>query len=514
MAILWLVFVLSNLFNIVHSFHFTGSTILGEDPQTVNRLNGESFQQDALVTFNGYQYAVFYESDSSNASIRHPCVSRRSLLATSKTGSWQKLTLADYNQTGDDGHDVISLGISHTDGTLHLGFDQHDNPFNYKISKKGIAINPSDVKWDAGVFGPTINYLPGLSTLDRSTHFINITYPRFLSIPSTALHQNADLLLEMRVGRSGLGDDWLYQYIPSKGEWELIGKYLEVNNAYINGLDFDLKGSLHATWTYRDYINDTGQDVAVEAGPNGPENNHDMDYAWSPNLGQTWLNTWGQQIALLSNTSDENSGDAADDSILPTSPGITVFSIPKYGGILNQESQTVDSDGRVHVLNRENGTGVETWWVIFLPKTIHGGSHITYYRYHYWRSSSNSSPVVWTRTPLPLPSSLSSRNNITGTPTVIGKRGKLITVPPNSKSNDTLVRLLAILPSNAPSSAGLSILQSTSKGSFKDWQVIWEAESGCEWEPLVDRYRLQDGDGKLSLFIVNGTKVEVWDFEV
>lgn len=24
--------------------------------------------------------------------------------------------------------------------------------------------------------------------------------------------------------------------------------------------------------TYRDYVNDTGQDVAVEAGPNGPEN--------------------------------------------------------------------------------------------------------------------------------------------------------------------------------------------------------------------------------------------------
>ena len=28
-------------------------TTLGQDPQTVNHLNGESFQQDALVTFNG-----------------------------------------------------------------------------------------------------------------------------------------------------------------------------------------------------------------------------------------------------------------------------------------------------------------------------------------------------------------------------------------------------------------------------------------------------------------------------
>lgn len=29
------------------------STTLGNDPPTVNHLNGESFQQDALVTFSG-----------------------------------------------------------------------------------------------------------------------------------------------------------------------------------------------------------------------------------------------------------------------------------------------------------------------------------------------------------------------------------------------------------------------------------------------------------------------------
>ena len=42
----------------------------------------------------------------------------------------------------------------------------------------------------------------------------------------------ADLLLEIRVGRSGLGDDWLYKYVPNggwiHGGWIQIGKYLEV----------------------------------------------------------------------------------------------------------------------------------------------------------------------------------------------------------------------------------------------------------------------------------------------
>ena len=38
------------------------------------------------------------------------------------------------------------------------------------------------------------------------------------------------MLLELRVGRSGLGDDWLYQYVPGEG-WEKIGRYLEVRTA-------------------------------------------------------------------------------------------------------------------------------------------------------------------------------------------------------------------------------------------------------------------------------------------
>ena len=94
--------------------------------------------------------------------------------------------------------------------------------------------------------------------------------------------------------------------------------------------------------TYRDYINDTGRDVAVQAGPNGPENvhcihslrtqywvltihfqNHDLAFAISRDLGRTWQNNWEQHISNL----------AEDAPILPTAAGITVFSIPKYGWV-------------------------------------------------------------------------------------------------------------------------------------------------------------------------------------
>ncbi|EIM80651.1 uncharacterized protein STEHIDRAFT_115529 [Stereum hirsutum FP-91666 SS1] len=337
------------------------NTTLGPDPQTVNRLNGESFQQEALVTFNGYQYAAFWLADTSNSSVRHPSVSRRDLSADpSSPGEWDTFTFMDYNQTEDDGHDIMVIGVAPADGTVHLSFDHHDNELKYRVSQPGVASSPNSTNttWSADLFGPIVNILPGLESLNETEFFGDVTYPRFLfSSPDPT---NSSFILELRIGRSGLGDDWLYEYNAENQSWTMIGKYLEMiiaDNAYINGIDFDNSGNLVTTWTYRDYVNDTGQDVAVQAGPNGPENNHDLMYAQSPDLGRTWFNTWGQPVANLS-------ADLSLDNqtpILPTSAGVTVFSIPKYGGILNQEAQTIDEEGRIHVLNRENGTGYEQW---------------------------------------------------------------------------------------------------------------------------------------------------------
>lgn len=76
-----------------------------------------------------------------------------------------------------------------------------------------------------------------------------------------------------------------------------------------------------------------------------------MNFAYSTDLGITWQNNWGQVIGNMT----------AGQPILPNSAGITIFGIPKFGGILNQEGQIVDEEGRIHVLNRENTTGTEVW---------------------------------------------------------------------------------------------------------------------------------------------------------
>lgn len=85
----------------VHAIQTLNITKLGDDPQTINRLNGESFQQDALVTFNGFQYAVLWVP-TANSSVRNAAIRRRSL----PDGDWQGFVFTDYNQTDDDGHDM------------------------------------------------------------------------------------------------------------------------------------------------------------------------------------------------------------------------------------------------------------------------------------------------------------------------------------------------------------------------------------------------------------------------
>ena len=69
------------------------------------------------------------------------------------------------------------------------------------------------------------DHLPGTESLNKTAYFGSVTYPRFLRSSSSV--SSASFLFELRIGRSGLGDDWLYEYVGG-GNWTLVGKYLEV----------------------------------------------------------------------------------------------------------------------------------------------------------------------------------------------------------------------------------------------------------------------------------------------
>lgn len=306
---------LASAISITSTNHWNIST----DVEGSVRLNGLSFQQNALTTFGDHQYVAFYNTSSGYG--KHFVNLGRRRISPS-IDAWKFFAFEDYTQTTLDEHNTISMGIS-GDGRIHLSFDHHDVPINYRVSNTGIATTiPSD--WSASAFGGSVLHeLPG-----STGPWTPLTYPRFERI------DNGDLLMEFRIGQSGSGDSWIHRYSTTSGLWSNVGKYLqgEDNNAYINGFTNE-KGKLYVSWTVRETPT--------------ASTNHDFYFAFSDDAGRTWKDTNKTTVTL---------------PITPSTPGIKVYTIPQNSQIINQEAQCADETGRFHALMRDNSTGTAQFY--------------------------------------------------------------------------------------------------------------------------------------------------------
>lgn len=302
-----------------------------------------------------------------------------------------------------------------------------------------------------------------------------VTYPRFVNIDN-------DLLLSYRIGQAGLGSDILYRYHSSTHAYTYLGQHLTgvSNSPYINGMDSRLS-RVHMSWCYRNFVafdaTATPDAHKQQAGPNGPENNYDLNYAYSDDCGSSWNSSDGTQIAALDGLSN-----SVPNTIKPGAAGAKVFDIPMCSGILNQEAQAADWEGGFYALNRENTSGEQKWVV-------------------YYRSPSGS----WNK------SFISSSSQ----PTERGARASMCV----DKRNNVYL----ILPGNTDSS--LSIMRGRpdldeTQGPIA-FETIWSADEGFDGEPLVDVQRLEEAD-VLSVFTrtisedgeSGGRCVVVLDFEL
>lgn len=296
------------------------------DPQGSVTLNGLSFQQSPLTTFGEYQYVTFY-STATGYGKQYVNVGRRPIFPS--IGVWESFALTDYIQQTLDEHNTISMGIS-SDGKIHLSFDHHDVPLNYRVSNTGIAKDiPST--WDQSTFGSVQHTLPG-----STGPWTPLTYPRFQRLNNTS----GDLLMEFRIGVSGAGDSWIHIYNSAAGQWSPVGKYLigEDNNAYINGLS-ERNGKLYVSYTVRET-----PDAMT---------NHDFYFTYY---------TYNTQTQFSDGTWRKNNGDAVAAPIAPSTPGIKIYAIPQNSQIINQEAQCIDDKGRFHALMRDNTTGVALFY--------------------------------------------------------------------------------------------------------------------------------------------------------
>lgn len=304
-------------------------------------VNGRSYQRSPLTSFRGYQYATYYDGN------RNVCVARRKLPA----GAWEVLRFTDYVITNHDSHNVVALGICEGDGTIHVAFDHHKDPLNYRVSSPGVATNPDSVNWSTSLFSSITDELGALGTLT------DVTYPSFFSAP------DGDLMFYYRKGGSGSGDGMIHEYRGDTGQWTSgMGRFISQSgsysgvvssnstrrNPYLNGISYG-GDRLHVSWGWRE-------------NSGGTQFNHDLNYAYSDDDGRTWRNSGGSQI-----------GTTNGSAISINSNRIVVAPIPENSRLSNQYTHYAYPDGRCHVI---------------LTHQQSGSSTVRYH--HYWRSAGGS----------------------------------------------------------------------------------------------------------------------------
>jgi hypothetical protein len=390
-------------------------------------VNGQTFQQEAVVTFKGYQYASYFTNGG------YLSVARRKL----PDGEWQQIRFDDYkSREHNDVHNVAVIGIAEADGTIHLSFDHHVNDLHYRRSIQGLASDPDNARWDASSFGPVT------SKLDGSTAIRGVTYPQFYPTHDGALQ------LIYRTGSSGNGDWHLAEYDPSgEGKWTVLGMILSGKGqyensptrcAYPNQMRFDPAGRLHMTWTWRE---------APAGGPLDLRTNHDLMYAWSDDRGRTWKDNAGNPIART-----------GDSPIAIDTPNIIIAKTKWMWGQMNTTTQVIDSKNRVHVVNWQQ------------PQDASEGSRDlnTWRYYHYWRDVDGT----WHEQLLPF----------------VGRKPQIV-VDPSGNAMVVYVKGSNSNYHNQDPGGALMVSMATEASGWKDWKTVWKTDRMSIGEPLIDNQR-------------------------
>ncbi|HEX8630882.1 MAG TPA: BNR repeat-containing protein [Catenuloplanes sp.] len=394
-------------------------------------VNNASFQQSAILSHAGFQYAAWYTAD------RTAVLGRRQLPG----GAWQTVRLP-HKLTTNDSHNVISLGISPTDGRLHVGMDTHNTAIFYLKSEAGLVTNPSTRSWSASRFGAVQRGLDGVS-------LGNITYPQFVVTPERRLQ------FSYRTGGSGNGTNELAEYDGST--WRRLGRWSSATgsysqrgatstnrNMYLHGLTYGRNGRLHAAFTWRE------RNGAVTCNGGGLTN-HDTGYVYSDDRGRTWRNNAGAMV-----------GTTGGSLVSISSPGLVVDPLSPDHGLINQESQAVDSAGQPHVI------------ISYVPGRF--GQCVTNYAadrtrngraFHLYRDGTG-----WHKTEIPVPLNSAGRSRIAFDPS-----GNAYVVMPFGR-----------------------VAAASRASNWTDWRVIFDGAGLNAFGEVVVDYERLAADGVLSVF--------------
>ncbi|KAH8813831.1 hypothetical protein DL96DRAFT_1472419 [Flagelloscypha sp. PMI_526] len=397
-------------------------------------VNVNSFQLSGVLTYGSYQYVGWWTSTG------YAKLGRRSVNGT----SWSTIQL-NHVLTSSDSHRVIALGVSPEDGRIHVAMDCHSDTQYYTVSTSGLA---SGGTWSNSSFGSIT------TTLGNLNIGTVVTYPQFVVTPNNLLQ------FFYRTGVSGNGATQLAEY--SGGTWTNVGSWASASgsytspptsavstarNLYIHGATY--QGSrLHITGTWRE------TNAAVSCSTGGLTN-HDTVYFYSDDRGRTWKNSAGTSV-----------GTSGSSPVNVNSAGIIVDSLDANHGLMNQESQVVDTSGLIHaIISYMPGRFGQCVTNYESDRIAHG------YAFHVYKNSSG----------------LFTKNEITNWPIAAVGRSQIVL----DKSNNAYV----VLPY-------LKIVSATASSKWTDWTLAYDGQAqglNVFGEVTVDRERLRIGDGVLSV---------------
>jgi len=395
-----------------------------------NTANVASYQQDGIFTYGGHQYVAWYRAD------RRAVISRRAL----PKGEWESIEL-DYFLYSDDSHNTIAMAVTPSDGRIHLAFPTHANALRYTRSLPGLA--DGELPWSSRSFERTRGFLPGAPEAPPS-----FTYPQFEMAEGR-------MLLTYRDGGSNNGRQVLLRYDDNAdGTWSFLGRFTDSRGTYTSpfGTSTSRYGYLHGFGT-----NPVTGDLEIAfswreqssawCSPSGL-GNHDIGYARSPDGGMTWFNNDGVEIGAT----------GTSDLISIDDPHVVV-PVAINRGLINQETQAFDGEGRLHVMtssfNDED-----------LAKL--GGCHTQTYSqraqyarpYHHWRDADGE----WHTMELPFYSGTSGRTKL-----LFDKHDTAYVVLPDAR-----------------------IAAATAGSGWRDWRIVFAAADVENVSELIyDRQRLE-----------------------
>ena len=269
-----------------------------------NSVNAVIFRKNSLVTFNGMQYAAYYDS------------AQFVVLAKRRSGSsnWH-ISRTQYKGDAADAHKDISIMIDDAD-YLHVVWGHHNQPLNYAV---GVA--------------------PGSLTLSAKMQMTgvsesHVTYPEFYKL------QKGGLLFLYRDGASGNGNLVINRYNTTTKKWTQTQSNLidgeGKRNAYWQ-MTVDKQGTIHLSWVWRE-----SPDVA---------SNHDMCYARSKDGGLTWEKSTGEKYTLPITAANAEYARV----------------IPQKSELINQTSMCTDNAGHPFIATywRDSGQSVPQYHIVY-----------------------------------------------------------------------------------------------------------------------------------------------------